>query len=120
MDEETQGVYKHFAIVTATRHGTETFKAVDDMPAVLRATCLKALDSKDTATLIIADQKGLEAWRQAQEQARQAVETEAAKGTVAMQGRVRLRLPRSVSWRLLLELAGIGAAGLAVWLLAIR
>lgn len=127
MDERSNsGVYRHHTILTATREGTETFKTVDEMPAVLRATCLKVLDGRDTATLIIADQRGLDAWRAAQEQARLAEEAPPAKQEQRAGWRFRLslpariKIPERVSWRLVAELLFCGAAGLAIWLLALR
>lgn len=114
------GVYRHHTILTATRAGTETFQAVDEMPAVLRATCLKVLDGQDTATLIIADQRGLEAWHTVQQRTRQAQAACAAEPQRGAGRPRRLRLPDRVSVRLLLELLFCCAAGLAIWLLAAR
>jgi hypothetical protein len=117
--ESGSGVYKHYTILTATREGTETFENVDEMPAVLRATCMKVLDGNDTATLIIADQRGLEAWRAAQ-QARLAQPAPAAGKPPRGALRLRIRVSQRIPWRLALELIGCGAAALAIWLLAIR
>lgn len=117
--ESGGGVYKHYTILTATREGTETFENVDEMPAVLRATCMKVLDGKDTATLIIADQRGLEAWRAAQ-QTRLTQDAPAASTQQRGALRLRIRVSKRIPWRLALELICCGAAGLAIWLLAIR
>lgn len=121
MGEPTNsGIYRHHTILTATRDGVETFENVDEMPAVLRATCLKVLDGKDTATLIIADQRGLEAWRAAQEQARLTQPAQPAQQEQHVISRLRSKLPDRISLRLALELLACGAAGLAIWLLAVR
>ena len=49
----------HLSVVlTSTKEGTEVFDTLDDMPAVLRARCVQALDSKECQTVVIADEAG--------------------------------------------------------------
>jgi hypothetical protein len=100
------GVYKLSAILTCTRAGgTETFESLDDMPAVMRAECVRALESNQTATVLIADAAGREYLQ------RMMVRETGVK-----------RAPDSTSrrfpWRLAAEILFVGGAGLALWVLA--
>ena len=58
-DEQQTGVYKLSSILAATRAGgAESFETLDDMPAVMRAECVRALEGNQTATVLIADAAG--------------------------------------------------------------
>jgi len=105
-EEQPHGVYKLSSILTSTRAGgTESFETLDDMPAVMRAECVRALESNQTATVLIADAAGrdyLHRMMARQTQAKQPPETGL----------------RRFPWRLAAEILFVGAAGLALWILA--
>lgn len=107
MSEPRQaGVYKLSSILTCTRAGgTESFETLDDMPPVMRAECVRALESNQTATVLIADAAGREYLE------RMMVREAAAKKAPEAASR---RFP----WRLAAEIVFVGAAGLALWVLA--
>ena len=48
------GWFRYTSILATTRRGLERFESLDAMPPVLRARCLKALESRDSGTVIIA------------------------------------------------------------------
>ncbi|MBN9660932.1 MAG: hypothetical protein J0H49_22255 [Acidobacteria bacterium] len=100
----------HLSVVlTSTKEGTEVFDTLDDMPAVLRARCVRALDSKECQTVVIADEAGRDYLRRIVEERESArKQEEPAKPA-----------PKKVySLRLAAEIAICGAIGLALWLLA--
>ncbi|MGJ5816900.1 hypothetical protein [Paludibaculum fermentans] len=100
----------HLSVVlTSTREGTEVFDTLDDMPAVLRARCVRALDSKDCQTVVIADEAGRDYLRRIIEEREQAKQQEIAAKPV---------VKRAYSVRLAVEIAVCGAIGFALWLLA--
>ncbi|WP_321477861.1 hypothetical protein [uncultured Paludibaculum sp.] len=100
----------HLSVVlTSTRDGTEVFDTLDDMPTVLRAQCVRALDSKESQTVVIADEAGREYLRRIVEERESAVKAEAP--APPKPGRV-------YSLRLAAEIAVCGAIGLTLWLLA--
>jgi hypothetical protein len=100
------GVYKLSTILTSTRAGgTESFETLDDMPAVMRAECVRALESNQTATVLIADAAGREYLQRTM-----ARETAAKKSPDTAL--------RRFPWRLAAEIVFVGSAGLALWILA--
>ena len=105
-EHQRDGVYKLSSILTSTHGGgTECFESLDDMPAVMRAECVRALESNETATVLIADAAGREYLQ------RMMLRKEAAKRSPATAlGRL--------SWRLAVEILFVGGAGLALWVLA--
>lgn len=106
-DEQRIGVYKLYSILTSTRaSGTETFETLDAMPAVIRAECVRALESNQTATVLIADAAG-----------REYLQTMLAHEAVAQ--RPRAAASRRFPWRLTAEILFVAGAGLAIWILAI-
>jgi len=48
------GWFRYTSILATTRRGLEQFDSLDAMPPVLRARCLKALESRDSGTVVIA------------------------------------------------------------------
>jgi len=105
-DPKPDGVYKLSSILTSTlAGGTESFETLDDMPAVMRAECVRALESNQTATVLIADAAGRDYLH------RMMLREAAAKVSPAPAFR---RFP----WRLAAELLFVGGAGLALWTLA--
>lgn len=48
------GRFRHTVILTATEKGLERFESLDAMPPVLRAQCLRALESRASGTVVIA------------------------------------------------------------------
>jgi hypothetical protein len=48
------GWFRYSSILATTRQGLERFDSLDAMPPVLRARCLKALESRESGTVIIA------------------------------------------------------------------
>ncbi len=106
--EQKSGTHRFSIVMTATRSGTESFKTLDDMPPILRATCLKALQSPESKTLVIADEAGREAMLQ----------QSAEEGESAPVAELRPQKRSRVSGRLALEILLCGAVGLAVWLVA--
>jgi len=50
--------YSFSVILTSTSAGHETYASLDEMPPILRATCLRTLESNNAATLLIADSAG--------------------------------------------------------------
>jgi len=105
-DDSPNGVYKLSTILTATREGgTESFETLDDMPAVMRAECVRALESEQTATVLIADAAGRDYLH------RMMVREAEAKRPPAI-------ALRSFPWRLAAEILFVGGAGLALWILA--
>ncbi|MBI5281068.1 MAG: hypothetical protein HY858_05245 [Candidatus Solibacter usitatus] len=106
-ESDESGQWRMSAILTVTRDGTESFETLDQMPQVLRARCVKALQGDESATLVIADQEGRAfVQRQLERRAGGGSETPAP-GPAS-----------SYPWRLALEIALVGCAGLALWLLA--
>jgi hypothetical protein len=61
------GQFRHTVILTATAEGLEHFDSLDAMPPLLRAQCLKALDSRSSGTVLIAGQAGADPDRPASE-----------------------------------------------------
>lgn len=52
------GRFRHTVILASTEKGLHRFDSLDAMPAVLRARCLKALESLESGTVVIAGQAG--------------------------------------------------------------
>ena len=103
-DPAPEGVYRISAILTSAGDGAmESFSTLDEMPAVMRARCVRALDSSDTATVLIADAGG-----------RRFLERQAVRPPQAQPAPGAHRFP----WRLAAEIIFVGAAGLALWALA--
>ena len=100
------GTWKHSAVVASTGDGTDVYDKLDDMSPILRAECLKALQSKDTVTIIIADSAG-----------REHLQRIIAEQTPAAPIPPVNPAPQK-SWRLALEIALAGVVGLTLWLLA--
>lgn len=48
------GCYRFTSILATTRRGWECFESLDEMPPVLRARCLRALESRNSGTVLIA------------------------------------------------------------------
>lgn len=48
------GRFRHTVILTATEKGLERFESLDAMPPLLRAQCLRALESRESGTVVIA------------------------------------------------------------------
>jgi hypothetical protein len=106
--ETKPGRFRYTVILAATRRGLERFDSLDAMPPVLRARCLKALESRDSGTVLIAGA--------AVEQAEAAEPERAAPpagepGGVAGSGRAWRRLTRVG-----LELLATAAAASLLWL----
>lgn len=102
----------HLSVVmTATRDGVEVFDTLDDMPPVLRARCVKALDSKESQTVVIADEAGREYLRRLV--AQRDAEDPPKAASPRRPGRTRAQ-----QIRLAAEIAVCGAIGLTLWLLA--
>lgn len=100
----------HLSVVlTSTREGTEVFDTLDDMPAVLRARCVRALDSTETQTVVIADEAGRDYLRRILEQRDK---------LGAPKAEPRPKRSRAYSLRLAAEIAVCGAIGLTLWMLA--
>ncbi|MBI4892607.1 MAG: hypothetical protein HY821_18425 [Acidobacteria bacterium] len=109
-------IYQYQTFLTATSQGTELFDALEEMPTVLRATCVKALDHPDAATFVIADRRGLAAWKAAMERAQQEAAAEPpapAKPPTAAAWKVPPKALAAAGGVLLLALL----AWLAIWLL---
>jgi hypothetical protein len=53
--------YCFSVILTSTAQGREIYQSLDEMPPVLRATCVRTLQGPDAATLLIADHGGRQA-----------------------------------------------------------
>lgn len=99
-------------ILTGTRDGVEVFDTLDEMPAVLRATCVKALEGDKTATMVIADRAG-------QEAVKRSIQAMRPRSSKRPQSRASSSPPSSRwPWRLAAELLVCAAVGLAVWLAA--
>lgn len=58
MSSKASGRWRFTTILTSTRRGTELYTTLDDMPAVLRARCVQALQSDEAASVMIADAAG--------------------------------------------------------------
>jgi len=100
------GTHKFSIVFTATRSGLESFKTLDEMPPVLRATCVRALQSRESATLVIADEAGRGALQHAEEpEAREEAPVADA--------------PSRLPVRLAAEILLLGSVGLALWVWAI-
>ncbi len=100
------GIYRLSSILASTRTGgTECFESLDDMPAVMRAECVRALESSQAATVVIADSAG-----------REFLEGLAVRPAPPKRAPVppSHRLPRQLA----LEIILVGGAALALWLLA--
>jgi len=91
-------------VMTATRDGVELFDTLDDMPAVMRARCVRALHSNEAATVLIADPAGRAYLRRIIKEQHAAEAQEAA------------QTARIYSARLAAELVLCSAAGLGLWL----
>lgn len=48
------GCYRFTSILATTRRGWERYDNLDEMPPVLRARCLQALESRNSGTVLIA------------------------------------------------------------------
>ncbi len=55
------GRFRHTVILTATEKGLERFESLDAMPPVLRAQCLRALESRESGTVVIAGESKADA-----------------------------------------------------------
>ena len=106
-ERKANGVYKLSTILTSTHEGgTESFETLDDMPAVMRAECVRALESNQTATVLIADAAGRD---YLQRMMRRKCEAKRRPAPTPLQ-----RFP----WRLAAEILFVGGASLALWILA--
>lgn len=106
-DQPPAVIYKLSSIFASTRaNGTESFDSLDDMPPVMRAECVRALESDKSATVLIADAAGRAYLERLL--ARQPAQAPPAQPDA----------PRRFPWRLAVEIVFAGAAGLALWLLA--
>ena len=104
-DEATTGTWRMSLLVASTEEGIETFDSLDDMPAVMRAQCVRALNDNRAATILIADAAGRDHIEQILRQRRDSQPEPAP-------------LPaRSYHRRKLLEVALCAAAGAALWVL---
>lgn len=106
-------VYQYQTIVAATRQGTEWFDTLEEMPTVLRATCMKALDNPEAMTILIANHEGLAAWKSAIERNKKEAEQEqAAQATQAATARERER------WVIWMDAAAVAAGALGLLAMA--
>lgn len=103
MQPKISGTWRFSLIMTSTRGKTEVFDTLDDMPAVLRAECVRTLQSKDASTILISDAAGRRYLRQTMSE--QYTEVEPALKRVAGERTA-----------LTAELLACGALGLAMWL----
>lgn len=55
------GRFRYTVILTATHKGLERFESLDAMPPVLRAQCLRALESRESGTVVIAGESKADA-----------------------------------------------------------
>lgn len=55
------GQFRYTVILTATEKGLERFESLDAMPPVLRAQCLRALESRESGTVVIAGESKADA-----------------------------------------------------------
>lgn len=102
------GQFRHTVILASTRRGLERFDSLDAMPAVLRARCLKALESRESGTVVIAGQAETPEEGGAPAHCPGAPETPPASATAAWKSQQRL-----ARW---LGLA-VAALAAAAWLL---
>lgn len=105
------GRFRYTVIFTATAKGLESFESLDAMPPVLRARCVRALEGRDSGTVIIAGEAE-EAATEAAACARPPAPQPEAAGT----GRVRVS-NRMIALGLHLLVAALAAAA---WFLASR
>jgi hypothetical protein len=120
--------YHHLRVITSTRAGVEAFDSIEEMPSVLRATCVKVLEDNNTATLLIADRKGLAAWHASQATTLSPTPPQAAPPPPPLPFHLKAKaafssLSRRFAaspWRLTAELVFLGASGLFLWLLSTR
>lgn len=105
--ETKPGRFRYTVIFAATRRGLERFESLDAMPAVLRARCLKALESRESGTVLISGETAERV--EPPQPAREQPGTGAARRA---EGRSRLR---SLS-RMGLELLAVAAAAAFCWL----
>ena len=95
--------WRFSVILASTRDGTEVFDTLDEMPTVLRARCVEAVQSKEAATMLIADAAGRQYVQRVLDERREP--------------RAEPVKPKSeIPVRVLTEIALCGAAGLIVWL----
>lgn len=102
------GRFRHSVILASTRRGLERFDSLDAMPATLRARCLKALESRESGTVVIAGQAETSEEGGALSNRSGATAISPAPATAAWKSQQRL-----ARW---LALA-VGALGAAAWLL---
>lgn len=74
------GRFRHTVILTATEKGLERFESLDAMPPVLRAQCLRALESRASGTVVIAGEAEAEAAQSQTDAPPPAARTEASGG----------------------------------------
>lgn len=104
MQPRISGTWRFSTIMTTTKDRTEFFDTLDDMPAVLRAECVRTLQSKDAATILISDSAGRRYLREALSQHYQELEqTQRSPAT-----------PQLGPW---LEVLACGGLGLLAWVL---
>ncbi len=99
-------LWRFSVIVTSTHKGTEVFDTLDEMPVLLRAKCVKAIQSNDSATLVIADAVGKDYIQRVMEE-----REEHDQAPAAPPGRRALHFAA--------EAAMCAAAGLVLWLLSV-
>jgi len=103
-NQKEPDTWQFSTVMTSTRDGVELFDTLDDMPAVMRARCVRALHSNEAATVLIADPAG-RAYLRRIIQEQNAAEVQEAAQTARLNS----------AW-LAAELVLCGAAGLALWL----
>lgn len=74
------GRFRHTVILSATEKGLERFESLDAMPPVLRAQCLRALESRASGTVVIAGEADSDAALARAEEAPPAARTGAPGG----------------------------------------
>jgi len=104
MKPRISGTWRFSTIMSTTKDRTEFFDTLDDMPAVLRAECVRTLQSKDAATILISDAAGRRYLREALSQHYQELEPSAQPSGAGQLG----------PW---VEVLACGALGLFAWVL---
>jgi hypothetical protein len=96
---------------------TRVYSSVDDVPPELRRRLVKSTSSGNSVSILIADEKGREEIARAIQGLPSPVQSRLA-GVLRRGSReTRRSVSRSLwkSWKLWVELAVVGSAGLAVW-----
>jgi hypothetical protein len=107
-----QNLHRTVVVWIGRRRKTESFRSPEEVPANWRRRLVRAINGPGAVSILIADQGGREQLARAFQGLPTAVRTRLLERASGLRRRRRV----NVEWRLLAEIAALGAAALALWI----